>query len=171
MTGTPPPTYLHTHPPMYSHMCIHAHTHTHTHIRPLCKHPNILTSSDRYILPINLLKHLPLFTLMRLSLSLHRTYPDHKLGPGEYFGERALITGDPRAANIVAVTNVVLMAIDRVSFNSLLGKAWPWSFFCITPTLMIPWHTARLGSFVSYDNRPRKHIFSLSHERTLTSHT
>ena len=50
-----------------------------------------------------------------------RTYPDITLGPGEYFGERALITGEPRAANIAAVTNVVLMALDRVSFNSLLG--------------------------------------------------
>ena len=166
MTGTPlPPIYTPIHP------CFHTCAYTHIHIHISARSAIILTSSDRYILPINLLKHLPLFTLMRLSLSLHRTYPDHKLGPGEYFGERALITGDPRAANIVAVTNVVLMAIDRVSFNSLLGKAWPWSFFCITPTLMIPWHTARLGSFVSYDDRPRKHIFSLSHERTLTSHT
>ena len=50
-----------------------------------------------------------------------RTYPDFILGPGEYFGERALITGDPRAANVTATTNVTLMAIDRESFNSVLG--------------------------------------------------
>ena len=50
-----------------------------------------------------------------------RTYSDHDLGPGEYFGERALITGEPRAANIRAITNVVLMALDRLSFDSLLG--------------------------------------------------
>ena len=42
-----------------------------------------------------------------------KTYPDHNLGQGEYFGERALITGEPRAANIRAVTNVILMALDR----------------------------------------------------------
>ena len=50
-----------------------------------------------------------------------KTYVDHDLGPGEYFGERALITGGPRAANIIAVSNVLLMALDRVSFVSLLG--------------------------------------------------
>lgn len=50
-----------------------------------------------------------------------KTYSDHDLGPGEYFGERALITGEPRAANIRAITNVVLMALDRLSFDSLLG--------------------------------------------------
>ena len=50
-----------------------------------------------------------------------KTYLDHDLGPGEYFGERALITGEPRAANIQAFTNVTLMALDRLSFDSLLG--------------------------------------------------
>jgi CRP-like cAMP-binding protein len=43
------------------------------------------------------------------------------IGPGLYFGERALLTGEPRAANITALTNVVLMALDRESFTSLLG--------------------------------------------------
>jgi CRP-like cAMP-binding protein len=43
------------------------------------------------------------------------------VGPGLYFGERALLTGEPRAANITALTNVVLMALDRESFTSLLG--------------------------------------------------
>ncbi len=60
-------------------------------------------------------------TLKVTEIGDGRTYPDITLGPGEYFGERALITGEPRAANITAVTNVVLMALDRVSFNSLLG--------------------------------------------------
>jgi len=50
-----------------------------------------------------------------------KSFPDHNLGPGLYFGERALLTGEPRAANITALTNVVLMALDRESFTSLLG--------------------------------------------------
>ena len=60
-------------------------------------------------------------TLKVTDIGDGRTYPDITLGPGEYFGERALITGEPRAANVTAMTNVVLMALDRVSFNSLLG--------------------------------------------------
>ena len=43
------------------------------------------------------------------------------LGSGEYFGERALITGEPRAATITAQSKVLLMALDRDAFNSLLG--------------------------------------------------
>jgi CRP-like cAMP-binding protein len=55
------------------------------------------------------------------NISDGMTYFDHDLGPGEYFGERSLLTGEPRAANIRAVSNVVLMALDRLSFDALLG--------------------------------------------------
>lgn len=48
-------------------------------------------------------------------------YADHTLGAGEYFGERALITGEPRAADVTAVTKCNLMALDREAFNNLLG--------------------------------------------------
>jgi cAMP-dependent protein kinase regulator len=48
-------------------------------------------------------------------------YSDHSLHAGSYFGERALITGEPRAATAIAHTRVVLMALDRKSFHSLLG--------------------------------------------------
>lgn len=48
-------------------------------------------------------------------------FNDHTLTTGAYFGERALITGEPRAANVVAETACVLMALDLESFNSLLG--------------------------------------------------
>jgi tRNA A-37 threonylcarbamoyl transferase component Bud32 len=45
---------------------------------------------------------------------------DHVLGPGDYFGERALMTGAPRSADVLADTDLVMMAIDRVSFETLL---------------------------------------------------
>ena len=41
---------------------------------------------------------------------------------GDYFGERALISGDPRYANIVATSDVVkVISLDRNSFKRLLG--------------------------------------------------
>ena len=40
---------------------------------------------------------------------------------GDYFGELALIKGEPRAANIVAETPLKLVSLDRSSFTRLLG--------------------------------------------------
>jgi cAMP-dependent protein kinase regulator len=40
---------------------------------------------------------------------------------GEYFGELSLIKGDPRAANIVATSNLKLISLDRDSFKRLFG--------------------------------------------------
>ena len=42
-------------------------------------------------------------------------------GEHSYFGERALITDEPRAAHVTAATEVVCMALDRVTFLDLLG--------------------------------------------------
>jgi cAMP-dependent protein kinase regulator len=42
-------------------------------------------------------------------------------GRGEYFGELALIKGEPRAANIVAESGLKLISLDRNSFRRLLG--------------------------------------------------
>ena len=44
-----------------------------------------------------------------------------KYKQGEYFGERALIKNEPRAANIVATTQMQVVALDRHSFKRLLG--------------------------------------------------
>ena len=49
------------------------------------------------------------------------TYVDQEMGVGEFFGERALITGDPRMANITAVTHVVCLALSRETFELVLG--------------------------------------------------
>ena len=41
---------------------------------------------------------------------------------GDYFGERALIKGEPRYANIIADSdNVKVISLDRISFKRLLG--------------------------------------------------
>jgi CRP-like cAMP-binding protein len=50
-----------------------------------------------------------------------KTFPDVTLGQGKYFGERALISKDPRAASVVAVEDVVLLSLNGNNFESLLG--------------------------------------------------
>jgi voltage-gated potassium channel len=44
------------------------------------------------------------------------------LGPGEFFGEVALVTGGPRNATIVAVRSCTLLILDIVAFRELLGR-------------------------------------------------
>jgi ATP-binding cassette subfamily B protein len=45
------------------------------------------------------------------------------LGPGDYFGERALILGEPRFASVVAVSDVECFSLNREGFDSLLTCA------------------------------------------------
>jgi voltage-gated potassium channel len=45
-----------------------------------------------------------------------------RLGPGEFFGEVALLTGGPRNATIVAARPCTLLALDIVDFRELLGR-------------------------------------------------
>ena len=42
-------------------------------------------------------------------------------GIGDYFGERALLKNEPRAANVTAKTNCLLVSMDRHSVKRLLG--------------------------------------------------
>lgn len=60
-------------------------------------------------------------TVRVVNVGANGQFSDHTLGPGDYFGERALITGEPRAADVLAESRVTVMALDRVLFNSLLG--------------------------------------------------
>ena len=42
--------------------------------------------------------------------------------PGDYFGERALLTSESRAANILVTSdNCTVLSLERVTFNRLLG--------------------------------------------------
>jgi cGMP-dependent protein kinase len=43
-----------------------------------------------------------------------------RLGAHEYFGERALLTSEPRTANIIAVGSVECLVLERTSFQTLL---------------------------------------------------
>lgn len=40
---------------------------------------------------------------------------------GDYFGERALIKNEPRAANVIAKTDCIIITMDRHSVKRLLG--------------------------------------------------
>ena len=44
-----------------------------------------------------------------------------QFGPNDYFGELAMLKDEPRAANIVASTDLKVAYIDRASFKRLLG--------------------------------------------------
>lgn len=49
------------------------------------------------------------------------TYVDQPLGPGDFFGERALITGDPRVANVTATSTCTCLCLSRDTFEQVLG--------------------------------------------------
>lgn len=44
-----------------------------------------------------------------------------ELTEGDYFGERALMTNEARAAHVTAKSNVTAMAVDRETFHEFLG--------------------------------------------------
>ena len=48
-------------------------------------------------------------------------YDDSEYGPGDYFGERAIVTSEPRAATITAVEETNALALSRDVFIKVLG--------------------------------------------------
>ncbi|MFQ5640043.1 MAG: cyclic nucleotide-binding domain-containing protein [bacterium] len=60
-----------------------------------------------------------------LRMNNNGTESEIKVGqivPGEFFGEMSLLTGEPRSATIVAVTDVVAHEITKGNMNGLLSK-------------------------------------------------
>lgn len=48
-------------------------------------------------------------------------YVDQSIGPGDFFGERALITGDPRVAHVSATSQCTCLCLSRDTFEMVLG--------------------------------------------------
>jgi len=48
-------------------------------------------------------------------------YVDQDIGPGDYFGERALLTGDPRMASVTATSRCTCLCLSRDKFEDILG--------------------------------------------------
>jgi Protein kinase domain/Cyclic nucleotide-binding domain len=51
--------------------------------------------------------------------------PLYRLGPGECFGEMALLSGEARSADVVALEDSVLWALERSDFDALLNASVP----------------------------------------------
>lgn len=49
-------------------------------------------------------------------------YEDQTLGPGDYFGERALVTKEPRSANCIGKTKGIALSINKETFEKVVGK-------------------------------------------------
>ncbi len=55
------------------------------------------------------------------TLNDNKDKPVMNYKPGDYFGELALLRGEPRAANVIASADCKLISLDRKSFRRLLG--------------------------------------------------
>lgn len=47
---------------------------------------------------------------------------EHVLKDGDSFGERALLTGEPRAASVTALTDITTLVMDRATFERSIGE-------------------------------------------------
>ena len=50
------------------------------------------------------------------------SYEDNILGPGDYFGERALMTSEPRVANVTAMDYTETLCLPSTDFKKVLGN-------------------------------------------------
>lgn len=52
--------------------------------------------------------------------SQNECYLTREMGPGEFFGEMALLTGEPRSATVEALSDVELLTLDKQALRELL---------------------------------------------------
>ena len=44
------------------------------------------------------------------------------LGPGNYFGEMALVSNNPRSATVIATCNTILLSVNKESFHRIFAS-------------------------------------------------
>jgi len=79
---------------------------------------------------------------------LDSQYKDHNLKAGDYFGEIALMTGQPRAATATSKEKCSLLALDRLNFDSILGP--------LADVLEINQNMRIIGSIKIFDSLSRE---------------
>jgi hypothetical protein len=69
-----------------------------------------------------------LYIIMDGQVQISRTFQDGKrrvireMGPGEFFGEMALLEDKPRSARVSTVTPTTFLAVTRLRFNTLIEQ-------------------------------------------------
>jgi CRP/FNR family cyclic AMP-dependent transcriptional regulator len=63
-----------------------------------------------------------LFVIMSGSATVEAGGKRHTLGPGQFFGEMALLSGKPRSATVTAEESVEAMVIEAMYFRPFLIK-------------------------------------------------
>ncbi len=56
-----------------------------------------------------------------IGFDANTKFDDHELGAGDFFGERALLTGDKRAATISAIDKCSVLCLERDEFETIIG--------------------------------------------------
>lgn len=75
-----------------------------------------------------------LFAIRNGTVQVHKMLPEGpglltELGPGGFFGERAILLGEPRYATVTAFTNTVCYVLGRDTFRQLTRQAPQWKMY------------------------------------------